>query len=466
VLKAHSSQLIITSHNITELLRKLILYILLVIAVASCKRNIVDPTVTADFTYTVVDNDFSVPVRIAFANTSSGAQNYKWTFPGGSLETYDKKEPGTITFNTPGKVTVKLEAWNNDLRSEKEIVIQLDSLVKANFDIKPVINNFGPTEFLITNNSLGAAKFSWVFENGTPATSAEKNPKVNYTNPGSYRIKLEVQNERGEKDTVSKSVTVLPALSKPAFDIEPSFDDDDFEAPFTATLQNHTTGATVHNWSAGGGVVNSAADSIPTVTYNLPGLYNIKYVATNGKQKDSITKTIQIKPNSGLRTIPNVKLGINTAHGAIGSFFSTKLRRVFKKDEVNTTSGNSIDLVYFGLSESFSFNLFVSPDSAATLTFDAIPNASATKIINKQEGCGCGTSFSVTQFDNAVTGSALQALAINVTPAGSSNFNNAVVPRIILFENAAGKKGAVKIKQYVNAGQQSYIICDIKVQKD
>jgi PKD repeat protein len=426
----------------------------------------VDPTVTADFTYKVVDNDFSIPVRIAFANTSSGAQNFKWTFPGGSLETYDKKEPGTITFSTPGKVTVKLEAWNNDLRSEKEIIIQLDSLVDADFDIKPVINNFGPTEFLVTNNSLGVTKFNWLFENGTPATSSEKNPKVNFTNAGNYRIKLEVQNERGEKDTVTKTVTVLPALSLPAFDIEPSFDDDDYEAPFTATLKNHTMGATVHNWSSGGGVVNSPADSIPTVTYNLPGTYNIKYVATNGKQKDSLIKTVVIKPNSGLRTITNVKLGINTAHSTIGSFFSTRLRRVFKKDEINADNGKSIDLVYFGISESFSFNLFVSPDSAATLTFDAIPNATATKIINKQESCGCGTSFSITQFDNAINGSALQALTINVIPAGSSNFNNTVVPRIILFENAAGKKGAVKIKQYVSSGQQSYILCDIKVQKD
>jgi hypothetical protein len=35
-----------------------------------------------------------------------------------------------------------------------------------------------------------------------------------------------------------------------------------------------------------------------------------------------------------------------------------------------------------------------------------------------------------------------------------------------VFRTANGKIGAIKIKQYVAAGDNSYIICDIKVQKD
>ena len=49
---------------------------------------------------------------------------------------------------------------------------------------------------------------------------------------------------------------------------------------------------------------------------------------------------------------------------------------------------------------------------------------------------------------------------------GGTNFSNTVIPRIVLFSNQQGKKGAIKIKQFVNDGLQSYILCDIKVQKD
>src|SRR6185369_9006782 len=126
---------------------------------------------------------------------------------------------------------------------EKEITIQLDSVVKAGFTIQPVVNNYGPTQFNISNSSSGVTKFNWTFENGQPATSTDKNPQVQFTNPGLYRVKLQVSNDRGEKDTISRTVTVLPALDNATFDITPSFDDDDYEAPFVAKLENHTTSA-------------------------------------------------------------------------------------------------------------------------------------------------------------------------------------------------------------------------------
>ena len=35
--------------------------------------------------------------------------------------------------------------------------------------------------------------------------------------PGQYEVKLQVANSRGEKQTISKTVTVLPALDKAEF---------------------------------------------------------------------------------------------------------------------------------------------------------------------------------------------------------------------------------------------------------
>lgn len=38
--------------------------------------------------------------------------------------------------------------------------------------------------------------------------------------------------------------------------------------------------------------------------------------------------------------------------------------------------------------------------------------------------------------------------------------------RIVLFETANGRKGAIKIKEYVSNGAESYIVVDIKMQKN
>lgn len=447
-------------------MRQLLIISTLALLFTTCRRNVVDPTVTTDFAYEIVDNDFSIPVRIAFENKSNGAQFYKWTFEGGIPAAYDKFEPGIIQFDKPGTIKIKLEAWNDTERKEKEITIQLDSVVDAAFTIQPVINNYGPTQFAINNQSAGVTKYQWTFENGEPATSTDKEPQVYFNTPGIYRVWLQAQNDRGEKDTISKMVTVLPALENASFEIKPSFEDDDYEAPLTAKLDNHTTSATTHKWQASGGTISNSTDSIPSVTFAVAGNYTITYEAANGKQTKTATKTITVKPNSGLRTFTNVQLGINTAHTTIGSFFSTSLRQVFKKEDINVQNGPKIDIIFFGLSESFSYNRFISPDSTQSWTFGDLPGATHTRIINTQEKCGCGFDFTPAEFDNMTRGNVLHAFTIPELESGGIPFSNDVLPRVVLFQNAQGKKGAIKIKQYINAGQQSYILCDIKVQKD
>lgn len=443
-----------------------IVFIMLALHVFVACRKEVETDVAIDFTWKVVDSDYSVPVKIAFTNNTTGARFFKWSLEGGLPDTYDKKEPGTITFTKPGPIKVRLEAWNDEQRKEKEIIIQLDSVVHADFNAVADTNNYGPTSFTMVNTSSGVTRYNWIFENGLPAAATGRSPaSIRYTVPGTYKIKLETSNERGEKDTLSKFITVRPALSA-AFDIEPSFDDDDYEAPLIATLHNKSISATQHQWSVTDGTITKATDSVTTIYFAGPGTYTVTYKAGNGKQSQTISKNITVKPNTGLRSFTNIKLGINTAHATIGSFFSTRLRQVFKEGEVNASNGDKIDLVYFGLSESFNYNQFIRPDSAQNWTFAPIPNATGTKIINSQELCNCSVNFSDTDFDNVTNGAAFNNLTVTVNSGGRSPFNYTTVPRIILFENAAGKKGAVRIKQFVQSGQQSYILCDIKVQKD
>ncbi|QYS89619.1 hypothetical protein [Flavobacterium davisii] len=60
--------------------------------------------------------------------------------------------------------------------------------------------------------------------------------------------------------------------------------------------------------------------------------------------------------------------------------------------------------------------------------------------------------------------SPLQPLLITSNLAGAQGFGKQL-PRIVLFKTKDGRKGAIKIKNMITNGTNSYIVCDIKVQK-
>lgn len=92
----------------------------LILLITSCHREEIDIPINADFSYEVVDNDYSIPVKIAFVNKSTGAQTHTWTFEGGSPETYTQKDPGYIIFSKPGNIKVKLVVSTYGEHKEKE----------------------------------------------------------------------------------------------------------------------------------------------------------------------------------------------------------------------------------------------------------------------------------------------------------------------------------------------------------
>ena len=231
-------------------------------------------------------------------------------------------------------------------------------------------------------------------------------------------------------------------------------------------MQNSTVSGLNWQWTTSGGVISNPSQKSPDIYFPNPGTYTVTLTANNNKATQVITKNIVVRPNSNLRTFSNIKFGINTAHVTLGSFYSTKLRKTFKKNENLDTSGKWIDLVFFGINSGFSFNKFISPDSAAAYTFDNIPQAQYVKFINSQELCSCGLNFTSTDFDNMVNDVPLIGLNIYNVAGGWQSFTNALVPRIVLFQTVGGRKGAIKVKQFVQNGADSYILVDIKIQKN
>ncbi len=417
--------------------------------------------VVADFDYSVVNNSYTVPVQLAINNRTAGADFYTWTFEGATPASSKEKQPGTIAYDKAGTYTIRLEAWNDTQRDVKEITVVLDSAVNLAFSTAIQVNNFAPAVVSVQNTTRGASTYEWTFGGGEPATSTEANPgNINFTDPGDHTITLRVTNGR-ETFVTSQIVTLKPKLATD-FAIVPSFEDEDYEAPLTAHLDNTTVSALRYQWTASGGVITNSTTQSPDIHFDQPGDYTITLHTENDKDAQDVSHTIHVKPNTNLYTMTGVKLGISSAHNTVGCFYSTTLRDVLTKDSVNTGNGKLVDFAFFAINSGFTYCRFLSPDSAAKYTFPAIPGATHTYIMNIQKGI----SLTEQEFNMMTDDAYLAARDIRANEGTDEFFTGAQGPRVVLFETADGRRGAILITAFVTDAKPAYILADIKVQKE
>ncbi|PTT42975.1 PKD domain-containing protein [Chryseobacterium sp. HMWF028] len=418
--------------------------------------------VEADFSIKVVNNDYSVPVKVEITNKSTGAETYQWSFEGATVTSSTEKSPQPITYASPGVYKIKLKASNKDGNvDEKEIEVKADAAMNVDFEWQMQGSDISPVTLHMIDKSLGATQYLWEFEGGSLATSNAQNPDVVFTTPGDHIIKLTISNGL-ETYSTQKTVTIKPAMT---IDFNWTVDpiDNDYQAPVLLHLNNMSTNAFTYEWTIVG--ANPATSTAVSPDINLPaaGTYTIILKAINDKETKILQKQVTVLPDANLLSFSNIQLGISSASSTVGSFFSSELGTVLKQNEVNAANGSKIDFAFFGLNSSFMYNQFVSPDEVQNNGFLAIPNATHTKVINSQELVG--TQLSSSGFDALDAGNDFNTITVTETNAGKSPFNNSVVPRVILFQTVDGRKGAVKIKSFVANGLSSYILVDIKVQK-
>ena len=418
--------------------------------------------VTSDFIVEVQNDNYAAPVRIVLENMTTGAEQYQWTFEGGDPAFSNKKNPGEIIYRESGTFKISLECWNNYHRDYKELTITIDGVPNLNFEPNIKINSFVPAEVEIVNNTSGASSYEWTFEGGEPETSVERIPPVvKYTSPGEYMITLKVVAGRKEYE-MSKKITLLPELSVD-FEVEPFFECQDMEVPWKALVKNKTVSALSYSWDAPGGRLKSSTEIDTEVYYDTPGTYYLTLEAQNEKQAKTKTVEIVLKQNLNLQVLENICLGIS-GNEKMGCFYSCKSKSVVKAEYINPETGKNVDFVFFGLNQNFNYCLFVSPDKADEFVYSSIPNASQTWFVNILEDSGI--SFSPADFDAMKDDLELRNLPIKEKSTGNHYFNSSLTPRIVLFETADGRKGAIKIKRFVSQGPDSYIEIDVKVQKE
>ncbi|KOP36635.1 PKD domain-containing protein [Flavobacterium sp. WLB] len=442
------------------------LLLFLFIALTSCYQE-TSIAVDGDFTTSYINAKESVPVIIKIESKVSGADTYEWTFEGGNPSISNLKNPGEILYDKQGTYTIKLRATNADGESKeisKTVVIR--DGINIDFTSEIVKSNYSPAEVAITNNTLGEGlTFKWDFQDGMPTSFSGKTPpNVVFKTPGEHAITLTVSNGL-ETQKVTKIIAVAPLLVS-LFSYEPKFENDDYQSPVTINFINKSISATQYKWTFERGNPSVSTEENPTVVFTSVGIHEVTLEASNDKSSQIFKSTIMVQPDTNLRILTNIKLGINSAHNNnnIGAMFSTITRQVYKANEINDENSNLIDIAFQGLNSNLTYNKFISPDQVNNYGFLALKNAQSTIFVNSQNLCNCGLNFTEAQFDAMVNDNSIKSLNISYSAAGEQQFG-LTYPRIVLFKTQDGRKGAIKIKDMVKNGTSSYILCDIKVQK-
>ena len=73
----------------------------------------------------------------------------------------------------------------------------------------------GANSVAFVDKSIGTPRsYQWEFQGGVPAVSTEKNPKVSYSSPGKYSVKLKVTDAKGVTSTSVRTLEVSYTVAK------------------------------------------------------------------------------------------------------------------------------------------------------------------------------------------------------------------------------------------------------------
>ncbi|MCF8275087.1 MAG: choice-of-anchor L domain-containing protein [Flavobacteriales bacterium] len=221
--------------------------------------------VVAAFTETIVDA-CTFPVVVDFANNSTNANSFSWSFGNGDSSTQFLP---TAVYDTAQAYRISLVATSADgCVDSTHKWLTIDPLPEANFAI-PNPDGCFPILVGLFNQSGPMSSILWDFGDGQ--TSDEPNPYHLYENPGSYDVTLIVTNENGCMDTLTVDSAVF-AFPRPIANFTPvllSFP----EPGNQYTLINSSTGGNEYNWTFGNGDGSQLFE--PTYTYPEFGPYDI-----------------------------------------------------------------------------------------------------------------------------------------------------------------------------------------------
>ncbi len=134
--------------------------------------------------------------QVSFTDLSQNAQNWVWTFYGGSPSVWQGQTPPSVTYNDLGEYDVKLEIYcpkSGTVSELKKKYIKVQTCpCEAGFSVNKTSGTV-PLTVTFTDQSENALSWYWTFEGGNPTHAQTQGPhQVTYNQTGIYDVTLEI----------------------------------------------------------------------------------------------------------------------------------------------------------------------------------------------------------------------------------------------------------------------------------
>lgn len=235
---------------------------------------------------------------VSFNNSSSYGISYLWNF--GDNMTSTQANP-VHTYSTEGTFTVQLTVTNPCGVSIITHTVEIVFPPTAGFSADKTTGCEPLTVQFNNSSSPNATSFNWSFPGGTPSSSTQMNPLVNYNAAGIYPVTLIAINNGGSDTLVINNF--ITVLAKPVNSF--SYVNNNHITSFT----NTSTGGTSWHWEFGDG--NSSNVKDPTHIYQSPGNYTVKLTVTNQCGTTELTQQITVVFSPEANFSSNLKTGCN-----------------------------------------------------------------------------------------------------------------------------------------------------------
>ncbi|HMS99511.1 MAG TPA: PKD domain-containing protein [Saprospiraceae bacterium] len=267
--------------------------------------------------FTSASSSGCAPFTAAFNNTSANSpSSFLWQFPGGQPNTSTLANP-SVVYLMPGNYDVTLITSNINGSD----TLTLTNYVQVNTvpDVSFVSSNNELT-FSFNNTGTGATSYAWAFGDGN--TSTLENPNHTYSVEGSYTVNFSASNACGNVNT-SQNVDAYFVPSASVNAASPAT----ICKGNTVSFEDQSTGnVTQRQWLFEGGSPATSTQDQVTVTYFLPGEYNVTLIVGNSSGNDTIVLTDYVKvgdvPQTTITQLSNNNMVTLTNAGSNFTSFS------------------------------------------------------------------------------------------------------------------------------------------------
>lgn len=163
---------------------------------------------TADFIISTAGSSFCAPQVITFRQTSTGdPESLVWDFGNGKTGNQPVEH---ITYLTPGTYTIRLIAVYRNVAVTKEKTITINPTPSIRLSTSGTsLCKTGEVRFTATGMNI--LRYVWDFNDGTPeVTTTAGDIRHNFTEFGTYNVRVTGYNAYGCHQTTSKTININP----------------------------------------------------------------------------------------------------------------------------------------------------------------------------------------------------------------------------------------------------------------